>query len=144
LAIVQDIVADLKELQVETQRLGQLYRKIFPKVDPALVYDLISRLEQDPLNSAPVYTIEVFTKDGTDSNKSRDHILQTTGTVPSVYDNDTHYVSTHRLTLEILKKLNDIDYVLEVMGDYTGGAASIGPQHAVGDWKKLRDRSASD
>jgi len=70
--------------------------------------------------------------------------LQTTGTVPSVYDNDTHYVSTHRLTLEILKKLNDIDYVLEVMGDYTGGAASIGPQHDVGDWKKLRNRSASD
>jgi hypothetical protein len=144
LAIVQDIVADLKELQVETQRLGQLNRKIFPKVDPALVYDLISRLEQDPLNSAPVYTIEVFAKVGTDSKKSRDHILQTTGTVPSVYDNDTHYVSTHRLTLEILKKLNDIDYVLEVMGDYTGGAASIGPQHDVGDWKKLRNRSASD
>ena len=67
MAIVPDIVADLKELQVETQRLGQLYRKIFPKVDPALVYDLISRLEQDPLNSAPVYTIEVFAKDGTDS-----------------------------------------------------------------------------
>jgi hypothetical protein len=31
-----------------------------------------------------------------------------------------------------------------VMGDYTGGAASIGPQHDVGDWKKLINRSASD
>jgi hypothetical protein len=68
--------------------------------------------------------------------KSRDHILQTTGTVPSVYDKDTHYVSAHRLTLETLKKLNDIDYVLEVMGDYNGSAASIGPQHDIGDWKR--------
>jgi hypothetical protein len=128
LTVVQDTVAELRELQVET--------KTFPKIDPALVYDLISRLEHDPRNSAPVYTMEVFTKDGTDSEKSRDHILQTTGTVPSVYDNDTHYVSTHHLTLETLKKLNDIDYVLEVMGDYTGGAASIGPQHNIGDRKR--------
>jgi hypothetical protein len=93
-------VAELKELKIETQRLRQLYRKTFPKVDPALV----SRLEHDPQCFAPVYTIEVFTKDGTDAKKSRDHILQTAGTVPSIYDNDTHYVSAHRLTLEILKK----------------------------------------
>ncbi len=66
--------------------------------------------------------------------QSRDHILQTTGTVPSIYDNNTH-----RLTLEILKKLNDIDYVLEVTGDYNGGAASIGPQHDGGDWKKITE-----
>jgi len=65
--------------------------------------------------------------------------LQTTGTIPSVYDNGTHYVSTHRLTLEILKKLNDIEYVLDVMGDHSGGAASIGPRHSMGDWKRKKD-----
>jgi hypothetical protein len=45
------------------------------------------------------------------------------------------------MTLEILKKLNDIDYVLEVMGDYTGSASSIGAHHEKGDWKRIRDRS---
>jgi hypothetical protein len=45
------------------------------------------------------------------------------------------------LNLEILKKLNDIDYVLEVMGDYTGSGASIGPQHDIGDWKKIKDKA---
>jgi hypothetical protein len=40
-----------------------------------------------------------------------------------------------RLTLEILK-LNDFDYVLEIMGEYTGSDASIGPLHDVGDYKK--------
>jgi hypothetical protein len=44
------------------------------------------------------------------------------------------------LNLEILKKLNDIDYVLEVMGDYTGSGASIGPQHDLGARKKIKDK----
>jgi hypothetical protein len=87
-----------------------------------------------------MYTVEVFAKEGTDPQKSRSHILATTGTVPSIYDKGTHYVSHHRLTLPILKKLNDFDYVLEVMGDYTGSEASIGPQHELGDWKKIKDK----
>jgi hypothetical protein len=40
-----------------------------------------------------------------------------------------------RLTLEILKRLNDIEFVLEVMGEYTGTAASIGPLHDIGEAK---------
>lgn len=131
----------LDELKVRTQQLGEAYRDLFPKVDPAFVYDLIIRLVLNPKESAPIYTVEVFTKEGTNPEKSKEHILQTTGTVPSIYDNGTHYVSTHHLTLEILKKLNDIDYVLEVMGDYTGSASSTGARHEKGDWKRIRDRS---
>jgi len=106
-----------------------------------LVYDLISRLQLNPQKNTPIYTVEVFTKEGTNSEESRDLILQTTGTVPSVYDNGKHYVITHRLTLEVLKKLNDIEYVLDIMGDHTGGSASIGPQHAMGYWKRKRDNN---
>src|SRR5437867_10199231 len=131
----------LDELKLWTQQLGEAYRDLFPKVDPAFVYDLIIRLVTNPKDSAPIYTVEVFTKEGTNPEKSREHIMQTTGTVPSIYDNGTHYVSTHRLTLEILKKLNDIDYVLEVMGDYTGSASSIGARHEKGDRKRIRDRT---
>ena len=131
----------LDELKLRTQQLGEAYRDLFPKVDPAFVYDLIIRLVLNPKESAPIYTVEVFTKEGTNPEKSKEHILETTGTVPSIYDNGTHYVSTHRLTLEILKKLNDIDYVLEVMGDYTGSASSTGARHEKGDWKRIRDRS---
>ena len=130
----------LDELKTQTQQLGNSYRELFPKVDPAFVYDLILRIAQNPKNPAPIYTVEVFTKEGTSPEKSKEHILQTTGTVPAIYDNGTHYVSTHPLTLEILKKLNDIDYVQDVMGDYTGGASSRGAQHEKGDWKR-RDSS---
>lgn len=131
----------LDELKLRTQQLGEAYRDLFPKVDPAFVYDLIIRIVMNPKDSAPIYTVEVFTKEGTNPEKSKDHILQTTGTVPSIYDNGTHYVSNHRITLEILKKLNDIDYVLEVMGDYTGSASSTGARHEKGDWKRIRERS---
>jgi hypothetical protein len=134
-------ITELTELKLQTERLGEAYHKVFPKVDPSFVYDLILRLGQDPNNVAPVYTVEVFTKQGTDPDKSRDHILQTTGTVPSIYDNGTHYVSTHRVTLEILKKLNDIEYVDEIMGDHSGGAASMGPRHDRGESHRTRDKT---
>ncbi len=137
----ESTISKLEELKTQTQNLGKSYRELFPKVDPAFVYDLILRLSENSDDNTPIYTVEVFTKEGTNPEKSKERILQTTGTVPAIYDNGTHYVSTQRMTLEMLKKLNDIDYVLEVMGDYTGGASSIGPQHDKGDWKRIKDRS---
>ena len=137
----ESTIGKLEELRTQTQNLGKAYRELFPKVDPAFVYDLILRLSENPDNNTPVYTVEVFTKEGTNPEKSKERILQTTGTIPAIYDNGTHYVSTQRMTLDMLKKLNDIDYVLEVMGDYTGGASSTGPRHDKGDWKRIRDRS---
>jgi hypothetical protein len=137
----ESTIGKLEELRTQTQNLGKAYRELFPKVDPAFVYDLILRLSENPDNNAPVYTVEVFTIEGTNPEKSKERILQTTGTIPAIYDNGTHYVSTQRMTLEMLKKLNDIDYVLEVMGDFTGGASSTGPRHDKGDWKLIRDRS---
>ena len=137
----ESTIGKLEELKTQTQNLGKAYRELFPKVDPAFVYDLILRLSENPDNNPPVYTVEVFTKEGTNPEKSKERILQTTGTIPAIYDNGTHYVSTQRMTLDMLKKLNDIDYVVEVMGDYTGGASSTGPRHDKGDWKRIRDRS---
>jgi hypothetical protein len=108
------------------------YQAIFPKVCNNLVHDLIMRLQQDPHNP-PMYTVEVFTKDGTDSQACKDHILATTGTVPAIYDHGTHYVTHMRLTLETLKKLNDFEFVVEVMGEYTDTDASLGPMHNIGE-----------
>jgi hypothetical protein len=56
--------------------------------------------------------VKVFTKEGTDSEASRKHILATTGMAPGIYDNGTHYVTHMRLTHEILKKLDDFEDVL--------------------------------
>lgn len=129
---------ELRALRVQKDKIEEAYQQIFPKVDPFLVHDLILRMQEDPTykNVGPMYTVEVFTKEGTDSEASRRHILNTTGMAPAIYDNGTHYVTHMRLTPEILKKLNDFEYVLEIMGDYTGTDGSTGPRHDLGDWRK--------
>ena len=76
-----------------------------------------------------MYTVEVFTS-------TKDHILATTGIVPGIYDKGTHYVTYMRLTLEILKRLNDFDYVLWIMGDFTSSNPSMGPRCDIGDFQK--------
>jgi hypothetical protein len=123
---------ELQALKLQHEKMEASYREIFPKVCSNLIHDLLLRLRQDPQNP-PLYTVEVFTKAGTDSRMCKDHILATTGTTPAIYDHGTHYVTHMRLTLEIIKKLNDFEYVLEVMGDYTDSDASLGPMHNIGD-----------
>jgi hypothetical protein len=129
-------LSELAGLRIQKDKIEEAYRQIFPKVDPYLVHDLYLRLQEDPTSKGHMYTVEVFTKEGTDSEASKRHIVNTTGMAPAIYDKGTHYVTHMRLTPEILKKLNDFDHVLEIMGDYTGTDASIGPRHNLGDWRK--------
>jgi hypothetical protein len=94
------------------------------------------RISEDPnkyRDSGPFYTIEVFAKEGTNSDWCKNHILETTGTVPAVYDSGTHYVTHMRVTPNVLKRLNDFDFVEEVVGDYTGSGPSLGPMHDRGE-----------
>ena len=49
--------------------------------------------------------------------------------VPAIYDNGTHFVTNHKLTLEILKQISDSDDVLEVAGEYTGNITARGSSH---------------
>jgi hypothetical protein len=48
--------------------------------------------------------------------------------VPAFYDSGTHIVVAHRIGFELLKEINDLDYVESIRGTYSGsGIASIGP-----------------
>ena len=129
---------ELRALKVQKDKIEEAYHQIFPKVDPFLVHELYLRMQEDPTykDVGPMFSVEVFTKEGTDSEASRKHILATTGMAPGIYDNGTHYVTHMRLTPEILKKLNDFEHVLEIMGTYTGTDASQGPSHSLGDYRK--------
>ncbi len=122
---------EIDRLIIQHDKMEATYREVLPKVCTNLVRDLLVRRTEPgyPL----MYTVEVFTKKGTDSDKCREHIWNTTGMVPAIYDKGTHYVIHMRLTLESLKRLNDFDFVIEVMGDYTGTEASLGPMHEIGD-----------
>lgn len=122
---------EIDRLIIQHDKMEATYREVLPKVCTNLLRDLLVRRKEPGYR--PMYSVEVFTKKGTDPEKCRDHVLNTTGMVPAIYDKGTHYVTHMRLTLEILKRLNDFDFVLEVMGDYTGTEASLGPMHEIGD-----------
>lgn len=114
----------LKRVRTAFDGLRSSYKSVFPKVDPALLNDILSRekIADRPLT----YTIEVFTKAGVDTEKARDYIYQKTGMMPAIFDNGTHYVTNQVLTLEMLKEISDSDDVVEVHGSYCGGIGMRG------------------
>jgi hypothetical protein len=110
------------------QGLQTLYQIHLPKVDPALLNDLLVREKenkgqtQSSHRSAPFYIVEILTTHGTDSERMRDVIYEKTRLLPSVSENGTRYVANMRLSLELLKILCDSEKgIVKITGDYTGG-----------------------
>jgi hypothetical protein len=74
----------------------------------------------------PIYMIEIFTKKIKEKYRENITIVNdqfkeylasiSGGSIHTTYDHDSHYVINMRLTFDILKKLNDIDFILEVCG----------------------------
>ena len=121
-------MSELQEIRSVFKGLETLYQTYLPKIDPTLLHDLLVR-EHEKSERAPFYMVEVFTKEGIDSEWCKNHIWNTTSFVPAIYDKGTHYVTNMRLTLETLKKVQDFDFVLEVTGDYTGTLTGRGASH---------------
>jgi len=118
----------LKEIRRVFQGLQTLYDTYLPKADPVLIHDLLIREQENPKNP-PFYMVEIFTKEGTDSEAMKNRIFNNTGMLPAIYDSGTHYVTNQRLTLEILKEICSSEDVLEVTGDYTGTLTGRGASH---------------
>src|ERR1044072_6304540 len=109
------MMSQIQELRNVFHGLETMYSTYLPKVDPVLIHDLLLR-EDNKSERAPFYMVEVFTKPGTNSEWCKSHIIETTGFVPAIYDKGTHYVTNMRLTLDILKRLNELDFVEEITG----------------------------
>src|SRR5215207_5277699 len=116
-------IGRLEDLKGVVMKLQTEYSTMFPKVSPRLIQEVLSVQRLNP-NQIPMFTLEVFTKKGgeggIDCDTIREHIWNTTGKMPAIYDNGTHYVTNQGLTLETLKKLNDFEHVLKVTGEYSG------------------------
>jgi hypothetical protein len=116
------------EIKAKFEDLQRKYREHLPKVDPALLDDLLLRQAENP-GVEPVYIVEVFTREGLDPEKGREYIISRTGMSPAIYDNGTHYVTNQKLTLQALKEISDSDDVIEVTGNYTGHIGAYGASH---------------
>jgi hypothetical protein len=122
------MTSELFELKDQFEELQKKYRQYLPKVDPALLDDLLLRQMENP-GVAPMYMVEVFLEPGIDSQKVRETVIQETGVTPAIYDNGTHVAAHHRLTLETLKRISEKEGVIEITGEYSGDFGNWAPSH---------------
>jgi hypothetical protein len=122
---------ELQEIRRVFRGLQTLYQLHLPKINPALIDDLLIREQEEiekhnnsPTSSPPFYMVEISTTKSADPEKMKNLIFKKTGLLPSVYENGTHYVANMRLTLELLKVISESEEgIVKVSGDYTGGIA---------------------
>jgi hypothetical protein len=112
---VSDVVSRFDDLE-------QALKSVFPKVDPRTVFGLVMREKKD---KNPLYTLETVLKPGQNTDAIRELIVRETGMAPGFYLSGTKLVVTHKLNLELLKRINDIDYVVSIKASpYSAGASS--------------------
>ena len=102
--------------------LEEALKSVFPKVDPRSVIGLILHEKKE---KNPLYTLETVIKPGQSTDDIREVIMKVTGMVPGFYLSGTKIVVTHKLSLELLKRINDLDYVISIKAaPYSAGASS--------------------
>ena len=82
------------------------------KVDPVLIVDFLLR-QKNEKNKNQIYTLEVFIKPNQNTDEIRNRIIKETGMVPAFYDGGTHIVVAHKINFDMLKMINDIEFVEE-------------------------------
>jgi hypothetical protein len=112
---IQDVVREFTESY-------NAIRTVYSKADPLLVIRLIFD-HKDNKNS--IYTLEINLKPGQDLEEIRNRVVQVTGMVPSFYLHGTQMIVSHHLNLEMLKRINDLDSVVNIKGSpYSAGGSS--------------------
>jgi hypothetical protein len=118
--------SELQQIRMVFQGLQTLYQTHLPKVDPALIHDLLVRelvkTSKNTSSSPPFYIVEIRTVKGIDQEMMKSMIFEKTGFLPSITENGTHYVANMRLSLELLKEFcKSQKDIVKIIGDYTGG-----------------------
>ncbi len=104
-------------------------RTCLPKVESKLIIELLQTLNEEEYSG---YTLQVFLKDGSNTDVFRETIIKDLGVVPAFHKDEEygeHTAIEHRVRLETLRYLNNFDEVIEIGGSRAGGGrASIGPR----------------
>lgn len=106
---------DFNEMLRVRKHFDDLFQRYLPNVDPDLIYDLLTRLRENP-EVAPTYTLEIYTRPDVDSAKTLDIIYKITGAMATIYDNGTHYVTNQKISLDALKNISDLKGIIEITG----------------------------
>ena len=114
-----DRLSAVEEVLKKFDELEDVMKTHLGKVDPPLIVDLILRQKKEKKNN-PVYTLEIFLKPNQNTEEIRNRIISDTGMTPAFYDNGTHVVVAHKIDFDMLKMINDMDFVERFRGTYSG------------------------
>lgn len=112
---IEDVVREFTEAD-------NAIKTVFPKVDPILVVSLIFDVKAKKEN---IYTLEIILKPEQDTQQIRERVISVTGMAPGFYLKGTKMVVSHGLDLKLLKRINDLDFVVSIKGSlYSAGGSS--------------------
>jgi hypothetical protein len=115
-------MSGIEEVVREFNEADNAIKRVFPKADPVLVIRLIF---DEKAKKDSIYTLEVIFKPGQDLEEIRDRVVQVTGMVPSFYLKGTKMIVSHSLSLSLLKRINDLEFVVSIKGSpYSAGGSS--------------------
>lgn len=112
---IEDVVREFTEAD-------NAIKAVFPKVDPILVVSLIF---DEKAKKENIYTLEIILKPEQDTKQIRERVISVTGMAPGFYLKGTKMVVSHGLDLKLLKRINDLDFVVSIKGSlYSAGGSS--------------------
>jgi hypothetical protein len=112
----------VKEVVKEFTEADNAIKTVFSKVDPLLVVRLIF---DEKAKKENIYTLEVILKPEQDTQQIRERVISVTGMAPGFYLKGTKMVVSHSLDLGLLKRINDLDFVVSIKGSpYSAGGSS--------------------
>jgi len=112
----------VKEVVKEFTEADNAIKTVFSKVDPILVVRLIF---DEKAKKENIYTLEIILKPEQDTEQIRERVISVTGMAPGFYLKGTKMVVSHTLDLNLLKRINDLDFVVTIKGSpYSAGGSS--------------------
>ena len=112
----------VKKVVKEFTEADNAIKSVFSKVDPILVVRLIFDQKAKKEN---IYTLEILLKPEQDTQQIRERVISVTGMAPGFYLKGTKMVVSHSLDLDLLKRINDLDFVVSIKGSpYSAGGSS--------------------
>jgi hypothetical protein len=113
---------DVGEVVKEFTEADNAIKRVFSKVDPLLVVRLIF---DEKAKKENIYTLEIILKPDQDTEQIRERVISVTGMAPGFYLKGTKMVVSHNLGLHLLKRINDLDFVISIKGSpYSAGGSS--------------------
>ncbi|MDP8906839.1 MAG: hypothetical protein M3M88_04900 [Thermoproteota archaeon] len=116
-----DVMSGIEDIAKKYDDFINTIKTQLPKVSKSLIFELMPLLKEE--KESPGYNLQIHVKDNANKDELKSLILKEWGVVPAFYEHN-HAVVEHRINLQLLKQLNDLDSVDSISGSRSGGGRS--------------------